>query len=226
MNPICVALDARESQRNLEIARAVSPHVGYVKIGLTSFTGGGNDLAEELATIRPLFVDLKLHDIPMQVEGAMSAVAATGAAYTTVHGLGGRDMLRAAVDAAGDTIVLAVTILTSMDSDALAKVGIEGTPEDGVLRLAEVALDAGAGGLVCSPHEVAAIRARYGMADAGGPLLVVPGIRSGTGTDDQRRTLTARDAVERGADVIVVGRPITGAADPAAAAASLLDEIS
>lgn len=226
-NPICVPLDFADRGRVVATAGAVAPHVGMLKIGLTTFIADGRGLVEELSSLRPVFLDLKLHDIPMQVEGAMTAVAATGAAYTTVHALGGADMVRAAVDASGETVVLAVTILTSIDGPDLERAGIDGTPEDAVLRLATVALEAGAPGLVCSPLEVAAIRRRFGGHDVGGPLLVVPGIRAATAaTDDQRRTLGAREAIAAGADVIVVGRPITGAADPARAASQLSQEVS
>lgn len=226
-NPICVPLDFADRARVVATADAVAPHVGMLKIGLTTFIADGRGLVEELSSLRPVFLDLKLHDIPMQVAGAMAAVAATGAAYTTVHAFGGADMVRAAVEASGGTVVLAVTILTSIDAVDLERAGITGTPEDAVLRLAGVALEAGVPGLVCSPREVAALRQRFGRHDDGGPLLVVPGIRSaGAAADDQRRTLSAREAVDAGADVIVVGRPITAAADPARAAAELSKEIS
>ena len=209
------------------MAKLLAPHVGIFKIGLTTFISDGVGLVEELSALRPVFLDLKLHDIPMQVEGAMRAVAATRAAYTTVHAAGGIDMVRVAVEASGDTTVLAVTVLTSLDGAALRRLGFDGDPQEAVLRLAEVAIEAGAPGLVCSPLEVAALRARFGSADEGGPLLVVPGIRpTRSGGDDQRRTLTAGEALRHGADVIVVGRPITGAEDPAAAASALLQEVS
>ena len=226
-NPICVPLDFPERDRVRAIAELVARHVGIFKIGLTTFISDGADLVEELSSQRPVFLDLKLHDIPMQVEGAMRAVAATGAAFTTVHASGGTDMVRAAVDVSGETTVLAVTILTSLDASELGRLGFAGSAQDAVLRLAEVAIEAGAPGLVCSPLEVGALRKRFGASDDGGPLLVVPGIRSGRSEgDDQRRTLTAREAVDRGADVIVVGRPITGAEDPVAAAAAFLQEVS
>ncbi|HWC14395.1 MAG TPA: orotidine-5'-phosphate decarboxylase [Actinomycetota bacterium] len=226
-NPICVPLDFAERARVVATAGAVAPHVGMLKIGLTTFISDGRGLVEELSSLRPVFLDLKLHDIPMQVEGAMAAVAATGAAYTTVHSLGGADMVRTAVEASGETLVLAVTILTSIDAPDLERAGITGSPEDAVLRLAAVALEGGAPGLVCSPREVAALRDRFGRRADGGPLLVVPGIRSSDAApDDQRRTLGARQALEAGADVIVVGRPITAAADPARAAAALSQKLS
>ena len=219
MIPICVALDAREPGRNLELARAVAEHVGHLKIGLTSFTSGGAALATDLAAMKPLFVDLKLHDIPAQVEKAVANVEAVGASLTTVHAAGGEAMVKAAVAAASSKLkVIAVTVLTSLDAAALDAIGIGGPPSEAVLRLADLALRAGADGLVCSPLEVASLRERFGSE----PFLVVPGIRpEGSSNDDQRRTLGPREALDAGADLLVVGRPITGAADPAAAAAAI-----
>lgn len=225
-NPICVALDFPSGAQVRSAAEKLADHVGVFKIGLTTFVGNGSGIVRELAAMRPVFLDLKLHDIPMQVGGAVEMVAATGAAYTTVHASGSTDMVRAAVDASGDTTVLAVTILTSLDGAALEVMGFPSSPAEMVLRLADVALGAGAPGLVCSPKEVPAIRARFGARSAGGPLLVVPGIRStGAGGDDQRRTLSAREALDAGADVIVVGRPITAAPDPVVAATAIHREI-
>jgi orotidine-5'-phosphate decarboxylase len=177
---------------------------------------------------KPLFLDLKFHDIPAQVEGAVAAVAALGASYTTVHASGGSDMIKAAVAAAGeDLTVLAVTVLTSLDDNDLTAIGMEGTAEESVLRLADVALSAGADGLVCSPLELPSLRDRFGARASGGPLLVVPGIRpAGAHAGDQRRTLGPSEAIAAGADVLVIGRPITAAADPGAAAAAILDGLS
>ena len=226
-NPICVALDSPDQDTMLAIARATKDHVGVYKIGLTAFASGGPRLVQILAADRPVFLDLKLHDIPMQVAGAVAAVGASGARYTTVHASGGAEMLQAAVNAAGDVVVLAVTLLTSLGDDDLAGIGMTGSAEEAVLRFADVALHAGVPGLVCSPLELNVLRARFGSRDSGGPLLVVPGIRSEPSPgDDQRRTLSARAAIERGADMIVVGRPITATRDPGAAARALVDEIS
>lgn len=226
-NPVCVAFDLPDAARVRAMAAETSAHVGMFKIGLTTFIGNGDGIVEDLSSMHPVFLDLKLHDIPMQVEGAVKAVAAAGAAFTTVHASGGPDMVRAAVEASGATIVLAVTILTSIDAPILERLGVRGTPQDAVLRLAEIALAAGAPGLVCSPLEVAALREHFGTRRSGGPVLVVPGIRPAEAAeDDQRRTLTAREAVDAGADVIVIGRPITAAADPARAAAAILQEVS
>jgi orotidine-5'-phosphate decarboxylase len=222
-NPLCVALDARDAELCLGLARATAEHAGAFKIGLTAFGFGGPPLVRDVAGLRPVFVDLKLHDIPAQVAGAVAAVNALGASYTTVHAAGGEEMIRAAVDTAGDGLaVLAVTVLTSLDHSALGATGVGRAPADQVLLLADLALRAGAGGLVCSPLELARLRAAFGPSESGGPLLVAPGIRSGEGPrDDQRRSLSARRAVELGADLVVVGRPVARAADPAEAARRL-----
>lgn len=224
MNPVCVALDAATPERNIELARAVSPHVGYLKIGLTSFSAGGPQLATELASMAPLFADLKFHDIPAQVESAIANVASLGASLTTIHASGGPEMIKAAVAAASDDLkVVAVTVLTSLDDSSLDSIGLQGPTPDAVLRLAEMALNAGADGLVCSPLEVASIRERFGPE----PFLVVPGIRpSGSRPDDQKRTLGPREAIEAGASLLVIGRPITGADDPAGAARDIAKDFS
>ena len=222
--PICVALDSRDPDHNLDLAREVAECVGYVKLGLTSFTSGGPNHARELIGVRPLFVDLKLHDIPAQVESAVANVGELGASLLTVHAAGGPDMVKAAVAAAPpDLRIIAVTVLTSIDDSVLDSIGMGGPSRDAVLRLAELALGAGADGLVCSPLEVAALRERFGPD----PFLVVPGIRpAGSKSDDQRRTLGPREALDAGADLLVIGRPITGAEDPAAAANEIAASLS
>ena len=222
-NPVCLALDSPDRDRVMDLAGATGEHVGMFKVGLTAFTALGPGIVAELSQVRPVFLDLKLHDIPAQVEGAVAAVRALGASYTTVHAAAGAVAMRAAVSAAGEECrVLAVTLLTSLDESDLIAVGIAGPPEQAVLRLAETALGAGAPGLVCSPLEIGALRKRFGSP----PILVVPGVRpAGARSDDQKRTLSPREAVAAGADVIVVGRPITGAADPGAAARSMLEEL-
>ncbi|MCZ3387472.1 MAG: orotidine-5'-phosphate decarboxylase, partial [Actinomycetia bacterium] len=167
-----------------------------------------------------LFLDLKLHDIPNTVAGACRAVAKLMPAFVTVHALGGEAMVRAAVDALPEAHVTAVTILTSMSESDLRAVGLSGPPREAVLRLAAMAVNAGAKALVCSPHEVAAVREAVG-ADV---LLITPGVRpAGAPVGDQRRVATPRQALAAGADLLVVGRPITGAEDRAGAAARLLE---
>ena len=226
-NPICLALDLTDPVSIRALAEKTKPHVGVFKIGLTAFVSTGPSSVALLGGDRPVFIDLKLHDIPAQVAGAVEGVVASGARYTTVHGAGGRDMIRAAVEAAGEQVeVLAVTVLTSLHDAALARVGFAGTVSEAVLRIATEAVDAGVGGLVCSPLEVARLRESFGPYAEGGPLLVVPGIRAATAAlDDQARTLSARAAIDAGADMIVVGRPITAAPDPARAARELRAEV-
>ena len=175
----------------------------------------------------PMFLDLKLHDIPNTVAGAVKAVLPLRPRMLTLHAAGGAAMIEAARRAADTAesvpILLAVTVLTSLDSNTLHATGVAGGPRQQVLRLARLALSAGADGLVCSAHEVSMLRDALGA----GPVLVVPGIRPlGSAAGDQARTMTPREAVEAGADWIVVGRPITGSADPAAAAAAISAEIA
>ncbi|MEA2461756.1 MAG: orotidine-5-phosphate decarboxylase [Actinomycetota bacterium] len=226
-NPICVALDSADRATIKDLVDATAGHVGMFKIGLTTFVSTSSDVVREVGAHAPVFLDLKLHDIPMQVSGAVKAAAETGASMVTIHASGGRDMVRAAAEAAPSGLaVLAVTVLTSLDDDALGTIGLAGPAGDAVLRLADLALQAGADGLVCSPLEIERVRARFGAVTDGGPLLVVPGIRpDGGSTQDQRRTMSAAAAVEAGADVIVVGRPITGAPDPGAAARAISKEL-
>jgi orotidine-5'-phosphate decarboxylase len=217
---ICAALDFPSFAAAEPFARAVAPHVGMLKVGLELFVAEGPPAVRAAAALgRPVFLDLKLHDIPNTVEGAARSAAASGAALLTVHAAGGAEMIRAAVRGAGTAVrVLAVTVLTSLDAAALDSVGLAGPPEAAVVRLARVAVGAGAGGIVCSPHEVGAVRAAVGP----GPLLVVPGVRPpGAARGDQARVATPAEAVRAGADVIVVGRPLRDAPDPARAAAEL-----
>jgi orotidine-5'-phosphate decarboxylase len=219
-NPICAALDFASWAEAGPFARAVAPAVGMLKVGLELFAAEGPSAVRAAAALgRPVFLDLKLHDIPNTVEGAARAAARTGASLLTVHAAGGAEMIRAAVRGAGpDVKVLAVTVLTSLDAAALQAIGLAGPPEAAVVRLAKLAVTAGAGGLVCSPHEVAAVRAAVGRA----PLLVVPGVRpAGAAKGDQARVATPAEAVTAGADVIVVGRPLRDAPDPAAAARAI-----
>jgi orotidine-5'-phosphate decarboxylase len=217
---ICAALDFPSWRAAEPFARAVAPHVGMLKVGLELFAAEGPAAVAAAAALgRPIFLDLKLHDIPNTVEGAVRSAAASGAALLTVHASGGAEMVRAAArGAAGRVRILAVTVLTSLDGPALDAIGLGGPPEAAVVRLARLAVAAGAGGLVCSPHEVAAVRAAVGP----GPLLVVPGVRPpGAARGDQARVATPAEAVRAGADVVVVGRPLRDAPDPAAAARAI-----
>lgn len=213
--PICLALDLTDRDAIDDLAHRTAAHVGMFKVGLTAFVAHGHDLVRELGELRPVFLDLKFHDIPTQVEGAVRAARASGARMLTIHAGGGSKMIEAAVRASEDElIVLAVTVLTSLDAKDLSDMGVAGEPSEQVRRLADVALAAGAHGLVCSPHEVADLRRRVGP----GPAIVVPGIRAGGSDDDQKRTMGPEEAIALGADLLVVGRPISEAADPAASA--------
>jgi orotidine-5'-phosphate decarboxylase len=221
---ICAALDFPSWSAAEGFARAVAPEVGILKVGLELFVAEGPAAVRAAAALgRPVFLDLKLHDIPNTVEGAARSAAASGASLLTVHASGGADMVRAAVRGAGPGVrVLAVTVLTSLDAAALDAVGLVGPPERAVVRLAGLAVGAGAGGLVCSPQEVAAVRAAVGP----GPLLVVPGVRpAGAARGDQARVATPADTVRAGADVIVVGRPLREGGDPVAAARAIAAEL-
>jgi len=231
-NPVYVALDTTEPDSATALARTLSGQVGGLKVGLEYFTANG---PAGLATIQeyglPLFLDLKLHDIPNTVAAAMRAVARLGVSITTLHASGGAEMIRAAADAGQDTAakhglaapkVIAVTILTSLDQAAAEAVGFTGTVADQVRRLARLAQENGADGIVCSPLEIAAVRAECGPDFT----LVVPGIRPAwSETGDQKRVLTPSEARSLGADILVIGRPITAAADPAAAAGRILAEL-
>ncbi len=218
--PIAVALDAPDVETAARWAQAVTPHVAVVKIGLELFCRTGPTVVE---TVRggsgvELFLDLKLHDIPNTVAGAARAVARLRPRYLTVHASGGADMVRAAVEAAPEVTIAAVTVLTSLSADVLTTVGLAGPPLDAVRRLAALAVGAGAGALVCSPHEVAAVRSEVGP----GIILITPGVRpAGADVQDQARVATPRQALADGADLLVIGRPITGATDPGAAAAEI-----
>ena len=219
--PVAVALDTADLETALGWARAVGPHVRTVKVGLELYLRHGADAvvsAREATGGREVFLDLKLHDIPHTVEGAARSVADLAPDYLTVHASGGHDMVRAAVEALPGTIVVGVTVLTSLSQSHLARAGITGSARDAVRRLAALAVSAGARGLVCSPLEVADVRREVG-ADV---TLITPGVRpSGTAAGDQSRVATPEQALAAGADLLVVGRPLTAAADPGRAAADL-----
>jgi orotidine-5'-phosphate decarboxylase len=217
---ICAAIDFPSWSAAEPFARAVAAEVGMLKVGLELFVAEGPPVVRAAAALgKPVFLDLKLHDIPNTVEGAARSAAASGASLLTVHASGGAEMVRAAVRGAGPGVrVLAVTVLTSLDAAALGTIGLAGPPEDAVVRLAKLAVGAGAGGIVCSPHEVAAVRAAVGQ----GPLLVIPGVRpAGAAKGDQARVATPAEAVRSGADVLVIGRPLREGGDPAAAARAI-----
>ena len=230
---IALALDLSSREEFLETARLLAPEVGTMKLGLEAFVSHGPSLVRDLVGLgAPVFLDLKLHDIPNTVSRAAAAAAGLGASIVNVHAAGGLEMMRAAreglLDGAARAGVppprlIAVTVLTSLDAAALARVGIPATPEEAALRLALLAREAGLDGVVCSPAEVASLRAACGA----GFLLVVPGVRpAGSARGDQSRVATPAEAIRAGADLLVVGRPILAAADPVAAARAVAAEIA
>jgi orotidine-5'-phosphate decarboxylase len=215
-SPVFVALDTPDLSRAQRLTAAVRPHVGGIKIGLEFFAANGPGGVRGLAVEGlPIFLDLKLHDIPNTVAKAVEALAPLRPAVLTVHAAGGKAMLEAARAAApSETKVVAVTVLTSLDRDDLALIGVDDEPEAQVRRLAELTRAAGCDGIVCSGAEVAAARAVWPDG-----YLVVPGVRpAGSDTADQKRVITPAEALCVGASMLVIGRPITGAEDPAAAA--------
>ena len=219
--PIAVALDGPDLATITAWAAASGPHVSTMKVGLETYLRDGDaavHAAREASGGRDVFLDLKLHDIPNTVAGAARSVAHLAPAYLTVHASGGSAMIRAAADALPGTRVTAVTVLTSMTDDDLAAVGLQGPALDAARRLAVLAVSAGARAIVCSPQEVAAIRAE----ESDDIVLITPGVRpAGAALGDQARVATPEQALADGADLLVIGRPITGADDVAAAAAAL-----
>lgn len=226
-SPVFVALDTTDSAKAVGLAQTLGREVGGIKLGLEFYTANGPAAVEAVSAVgMPVFLDLKLHDIPNTVAGGMRGIARLKPALTTIHASGGSEMMKAAMAAARehspDTIVLAVTILTSIDQHSMSAIGYGGSVLDQVKRLADLAQEAGLDGLVCSPHEVAALRAQIGPQ----MKLVVPGIRpSWAEAGDQKRIMTPSDAIACGADVLVIGRPITGAADPVEAARRIAAEL-
>jgi orotidine-5'-phosphate decarboxylase len=223
-NRLIAALDAPNRGEADALVARLAGVPSWCKIGLELFCAEGPSIvAEYVGRGRRVMLDLKLHDIPETVARATSRVAALGAGLLTVHAGGGRAMLEAAVKAAGTMRVLAVTVLTSLDDADLAQVGAMGPVRELVVRRTQLAIDAGCAGVVASPHEIAPIRA---IAPEGF-LIVTPGVRpAGAAVGDQKRVMTPRDARLAGADLVVVGRPLRDAADPAAAARAIVDELS
>jgi orotidine-5'-phosphate decarboxylase len=223
--PIAVALDAPDVETAARWAQAVTPYVSVVKVGLELFCRTGPSVVETVrgGTGVGLFLDLKLHDIPNTVAGAAKSVARLKPTYLTVHATGGPAMIRAAVAAAPDVKIAGVTVLTSLAEADLAAVGLVGPATDAVRRLAVMAVECGARALVCSPHEVGLVRGEVGPDIT----LITPGVRpAGYGADDQARTATPEQALADGADLLVIGRPITAASDPGAAAAAIAASLS
>jgi orotidine-5'-phosphate decarboxylase len=214
--PVFVALDTPDLAKARALAERVRHHVGGLKLGLEFFCANGRAGVQEMAQVGlPIFLDLKLHDIPNTVAKAVQALAPLNPAILTIHAAGGRAMMEDAKAAApSGTKVVAVTMLTSLDEQDLRAGGIAGSAHDQVVRLAALAREAGLDGIVCSGAEVAAAKAAWPDG-----LFVVPGVRLPSGaTGDQKRVVTPRKALDDGASILVVGRPITGAADPDQAA--------
>jgi orotidine-5'-phosphate decarboxylase len=222
---LIVALDVPKAEAARILVDRLAGRVGMFKVGSQVFTAAGPDLVREIVGRgEKVFLDLKYHDIPNTVAGAVASAARLGVSLVDVHGLGGSAMVGAAVGAlpAMGTRLLAVTILTSHDEETLGEIGVNGTMVESVRRLAVLAKEAGADGVVASPHEVALIR----EACRSDFLIVTPGIRpAGAATGDQARAATPAAALAAGADYVVVGRPITEAPDPAAAAEAIVREM-
>jgi len=227
------ALDGRDPVAMADLATSLRGAVDGLKLGLEFFCANGPAAVQDVSAAGvPIFLDLKLHDIPNTVAGAVRSVAPLAPRFLTVHASGGEAMLRAAADAAAEEAerlgvarmrLLAVTVLTSLDAGDLSAMGVASAPAEQVVRLAGLAARAGIDGIVCSPHEIAAVRAEIGPDRD----IVVPGIRpAGSAAGDQKRAATPADAVHDGATALVVGRPITQADDPAAAARAIKAEMS
>lgn len=221
MKRLIVALDFPSMEEALGIARPMVEEVAGFKVGLELITSIGPGAVETIAGLgKPVFADMKLHDIPHTVAGATRAIAAAGARWVTTHASGGREMLEAAVAGMGGNGVLAVTVLTSFDEADLKAIGVSDEIETQAVTLAGLAQDAGVEGLVCAPGDVAALRTK------GIDLTIfTPGIRMASSRDDQKRTGTPLDAISAGADYLVIGRPITRAPDPVAAAREISESI-
>lgn len=221
---IIAALDVSTRSDILRLAETLAGTVGWLKIGLQAFVSTGPALVRELvAGGHRIFLDLKFHDIPNTAANAVAEAVKLGVAMTNVHAAGGSAMLRACSGAKGDAILLAVTILTSMSEAELPEVGFSGGAEENVVRLAKLTRECGLDGVVASPREIRAIRSACGDDF----VIVTPGIRPpGAPLDDQRRTLTPAEALAAGATYMVIGRPITTAPDPRAAALRIAESMA
>jgi orotidine-5'-phosphate decarboxylase len=232
-NPIICAIDAQDVSEATAIAQDVRTHVGAVKLGLEFFTANGAAGVGEINRLGvPVFLDLKFHDIPNTVAKAIAATAGMNMFMMTVHTTGGQHMLRAAIEASDRVAqvtgkerpqVIGVTLLTSLDQDDISLLGFQHTVQEQVIRLADLAQSAGLDGVVCSPFEIAAIRKACGSE----LTLVVPGIRpEGSAAGDQKRIMTPKEALARGADYLVIGRPITESANRTSAAKAIVDSLN
>jgi orotidine-5'-phosphate decarboxylase len=225
-NPICVALDTPELERAVILAKALVKHVGMMKIGMEFFYAHGPKGYYAVAeTGMPIFLDMKLHDIPNTVAQGLKSLMALKPAITNIHATGGLDMMKAARDAVrGDTKLIAVTILTSLSNENIWAAGFDERETDAhALNLARLSHEAGLDGVVCSPLDLTQIRSTLPR----NLLTVVPGIRpADTASNDQKRIATPKAAIDAGADILVIGRAITGATDPAKAAQDILQSLA
>jgi orotidine-5'-phosphate decarboxylase len=224
---LAVALDHPDAYQAMKLVDSLGQTCQWFKVGMELYYAAGNDIIRQLRDRGfDVFLDLKLHDIPNTVAGAVRSATKAGASLLTIHASGGPAMMTAAAEAAkapGSPRLLAVTVLTSMDDAQLAATGITASPAEQVLKLAKLARQSGIDGFVCSAEEVAAVRAATGPQT----LLVIPGIRpAGAAIDDQKRIATPAQAIAQGASMLVIGRPITQAKDPASAAEDILNEIT
>ncbi|MEQ1548280.1 MAG: orotidine-5'-phosphate decarboxylase [Chakrabartia sp.] len=218
-SPIYVAIDTPELEKAKEIAARVKNHVGGIKLGLEFFSANGRAGIRDMATLGlPIFLDLKFHDIPNTVAKAIQALRPLKPAILTVHASGGRAMMEDAKAAAPEgTKVVGVTVLTSLDGSDLTSIGLQPDPHEQVMRLTMLAKESGLDGVVCSGNEVAAVHKLWPKG-----FFVVPGVRPADGdAGDQKRVVTPRQAMDRGASILVIGRPITLAVDPDAAARAI-----
>ena len=223
MSPIFVAVDTPDIYRAVALARELGGLGAGVKLGLEFFCANGDTGVNRIGEHQvPIFLDLKLHDIPNTVSKAVQALAHLNPAILTVHAAGGREMMAAAKQAAPPgTKVVAVTVLTSLDDDDLASIGVRSSPARQVERLTKLAREAGIDGIVCSGAEIKAARAAWPEG-----FLVVPGVRpAGADLADQKRVVTPAQAIDDGASILVIGRPITGAANPARALADISESL-
>ncbi len=228
-NPIICALDTTDVSQATHVSRQVAGSVGALKLGLEFFTANGIGGVRNISERRlPIFLDLKFHDIPNTVAGAIKGASAMHPFMMTVHTAGGKAMLQAAANAAQEVaassgkpkaLIIGVTVLTSFDQDDLTQVGVRDTMQDQVKRMADLALSSGLDGVVCSSHEITLLREHCGPDFK----LIVPGIRpAGSATDDQKRVMTPKEAMDKGADYLVIGRPITAVQDSKKAAEAIL----
>jgi orotidine-5'-phosphate decarboxylase len=221
---IIVALDVPTKKEALELVEKLDGQISFFKIGLQLYTAEGPEIVRAVSTTgSKVFLDLKLHDIPNTVARAVESAGRLGAQMLTVHLSGGSEMIRAATTArANNMLLLGVTVLTSSTEETLREIGIASGVADQVLRLAKLGVDTGIDGVVASPHEIKPLRREF----AHKMKIVVPGIRpSWSEPGDQRRIMTPREALEAGADYLVIGRPVTGHQNPREALAKILDEL-